>query len=49
MIQRVRSIRSSMMRRILFRYDVIYHLIGDLKVELGDKMPPVEVEDIVGR
>jgi len=31
------------------RYDVIYHLIGDLKVELGDKMPPVEVEDIVGR
>ena len=37
------------MRRILFRYDVIYHLIGDLKVELGDKMPPVEVEDIVGR
>ena len=31
------------------RFDVIYHLIGDLKVELGDRMPPVEVEDVVGR
>ena len=49
LIQSVKSIRSGMMRYILFRYDVIYHLIGDLKVELGDKMPPVEVEDIVGR
>ena len=28
---------------------MIYHLIGDLKVELGDRMPPVEVEDVVGR
>ena len=31
------------------RFDVIYHLIGDLRVELGDRMPPVEVEDVVGR
>ena len=28
---------------------MIYHLIGDLRAELGDRMPPVEVEDIVGR
>jgi len=31
------------------RFDVIYHLIGDLRAELGDRMPPVEVEDVVGR
>ena len=28
---------------------MIYHLIGDLRAELGDRMPPVEVEDVVGR
>ena len=33
----------------LLRFDVIYHLIGDLRAELGDRMPPVEVEDVVGR
>jgi len=30
-------------------FNVIYHLIGDLRVELGDRMEPVEVEDVVGR
>ena len=34
---------------MLPRYDVIYHLIGDLKIELGDRMPSVQVEDVVGR
>ena len=24
-------------------FNVIYHLIGDLRVELGDRMEPVEV------
>ena len=31
------------------RFDVIYHLIGDLRQELGDLMPPIVVEDVVGR
>jgi translation initiation factor IF-2 len=30
-------------------FNVIYHLIGDLRAELGDRMPPVEVEEVVGR
>jgi translation initiation factor IF-2 len=30
-------------------FDVIYHLIGDLKLEIGDRLPPLEVEDTVGR
>ena len=34
---------------LLSRFDVIYHLIGDLRQELGDLMPPIVVEDVVGR
>ena len=30
-------------------FNVIYHLIGDLKMELTSKMPPLEVEDILAR
>lgn len=30
-------------------FNVIYHLIGDLKNEISDHMPDIEVEDIVGR
>ena len=31
------------------RFDVIYHLIGDLKLEITSKMPPLEVEEVLGR
>ncbi len=35
---------------ILFRsYNVIYHMIDDLKTEISDKLPPMEVEDVIGR
>eukprot|EP00092_Neocalanus_flemingeri_P027609 GFUD01029958.1.p1 GENE.GFUD01029958.1~~GFUD01029958.1.p1 ORF type:complete len:752 (+),score=258.64 GFUD01029958.1:60-2315(+) len=30
-------------------YDVIYHLIADLKQELSSRMPPVQVEEVIGR
>ena len=30
-------------------YNVIYHLIGDLKQEITSKMPPLEVENVLGR
>ena len=30
-------------------FDVIYHLIGDLKLEITSKMPRLEVEDVLGR
>ena len=30
-------------------FNVIYHMIDDLKNEISDQMPPVEVEDVVGR
>ena len=31
------------------RYNVIYHLIADLKQEITSKMPPLEVENVLGR
>ena len=30
-------------------FNVIYHLIGDLKQEITSKMPQLEVEDVIGR
>ena len=30
-------------------FDVIYHLIGDLKMEITSKMPQLVIEDILGR
>ena len=30
-------------------YNVIYHLIGDLRQEITSKMPPLEVETVLGR
>ncbi|XP_023319706.1 translation initiation factor IF-2, mitochondrial-like [Eurytemora carolleeae] len=30
-------------------YNVIYHMIDDLKTEISDKLPPMEVEDVIGR
>ena len=31
------------------RYNVIYHLIADVKQEITSKMPPLEVENVLGR
>ena len=31
------------------KYNVIYHLINDLKAEISDKMPLAELEEVLGR
>ena len=41
--------QAESMRVPVRRYNVIYHLIADLKQEITSKMPPLEVENVLGR